>query len=130
MWAASPRHPKLKQIDPTLSLASFRKTVKDMPKHQSATLVQLRTGHIALGKHLHRIGKADTPVCPCCRREDETVLYFLLRCPAHAIARRALTQSVGRDASYIRKLLSNPGTIPHTLEYVGATRRFARQGEG
>ena len=129
-WAASPRHPKFKQIDPILSLMSFRKIVKDMPKHQSATLVQLRTGHIALSKHLHRIGKADTPVCPCCRREEETVIHFLLRCPAHAIARRALFRSVGRDASYVRKLLSNPGTIPHTLEYVGATKRFARQGEG
>jgi hypothetical protein len=32
MWAASPRHPKFRQIDPTLSIASFRKITRDMPK--------------------------------------------------------------------------------------------------
>ena len=94
-WAASPRHLRIELIDPTLSLASFWRIVKDMPKHQSATLVQLCTGHIALSKHLHRISKADMPVCPCCRREEETVHHFLLRCPAHVITQRVLFQSVG-----------------------------------
>ena len=56
-WAASPRHLRIKPIDPTLSLASFQRIVKDMPKHQSATLVQLRTGHITLSKHLHRMAR-------------------------------------------------------------------------
>jgi ribonuclease HI len=130
MWAASPRHLKFRQIDPTLSIASFRKIVRDMPKCQSAILVQLRTGHIALNKHLNRIGKADSPVCPCCMRDDKTVHHFLLHCPAHAIARRALGQAAGQDANYIQKLLSNLTAIPHLLKYVGATKRFARQGEG
>ena len=94
-WKASPRSRKLERIDPTFTLARFRKTIDDMPKDQSAVLVQLRTGHIALNHHLHRIGKADAPTCPCCMRADETVQHFLFHCPAHAIARRGLTQDAG-----------------------------------
>ena len=85
MWRASPRYPKFRQIDPTLSIPSFQRITKDMPKCQSAVLVQLRTGHLALNQHLYRIGKVDTPVCPCCQQEDETVYHFLLWCLAHAI---------------------------------------------
>ncbi|KAF8156730.1 hypothetical protein B0H34DRAFT_658337, partial [Crassisporium funariophilum] len=33
---------------------------------KSDILFQLRTGHAPLAKHLHRIGKVDTPRCPCC----------------------------------------------------------------
>ena len=36
MCSASPRRPKFKQIDPTLSITTFQKTVKDMPKCQLA----------------------------------------------------------------------------------------------
>ena len=38
-WKASPRFRKLQRIDPTFTLAHFRKTIDDMPKDQSATLV-------------------------------------------------------------------------------------------
>jgi hypothetical protein len=129
-WKASPRHQKLARIDPMLTIARFRKTVKDMPKYRSSMLVQLRTGRVALNAHLNRIGKADSPTCQCCRRADETVEHFVLHCPAHAQARRLLAQKAGRDAHSLRKLLSNPNTIPHLLDYVAATKRFAKQGQG
>ena len=83
MWRAFLRSTKVSQIDVAFSLSRFRKLVGNLPKSQMATLVRLRTGHIALNQHLHRMGKADTPVCPCCRRADETVHHFLLHCPAH-----------------------------------------------
>ena len=129
-WATSQRYRKFSHIDPALSIANFRKTVKDMPKQKSATLVQLRTGHIALNAHLHRIGKADTPTCLCCRRANETVEHFILHCLAHAIPRRRLQRKVGRDAHNIQKLLSDPHVITHLLDYVTATGRLAKQGVG
>ena len=99
MWKAAPRSMKVAKIDTAFSLSRFRKLVGDLPKSQIATLVRLRTGHIALNQHLHHIGKAHTPVCPCCQRMDETVHHFLIHCPAHATARRALSDALGRDAA-------------------------------
>jgi len=46
--------------------------------HQAALLMQLRTGHILLRKHLHRIGKAGSAMCPACLSEDESVHHYLL----------------------------------------------------
>ncbi|KAJ3925609.1 MAG: hypothetical protein NXY57DRAFT_906865, partial [Lentinula lateritia] len=43
-------------------------------------LTQLCTGHIPLQKHLDCIGKADSPMCPCCKRADETITHFLFSC--------------------------------------------------
>ncbi|KAJ7097481.1 hypothetical protein C8R44DRAFT_532373, partial [Mycena epipterygia] len=47
-------------------------------------LIQLRIGHTILNKHLHHINHADSPICPCCHQGDETVIHYLLHCPAHA----------------------------------------------
>ena len=126
----SPRYRKLARIDPSLSITHFQKTVKDMLKHQTAMLVQLRMGHIALNVHLNRIGKMDSPTCPCCRRANEAVENFIMFCQAHAEAQRALGWVASRDAHSLKKLLSNPGTIPHLLDFVMATGRFTRQLEG
>ena len=129
-WRASPRSTRVSRIDAAFSLSRFRKLVSDLPKSQISTLVRLRTGHIALNQHLHRIGKADTPVCPCCQRADETVHHFLLHCPAHAAARRALNDAMGRDSANLRKLLSTPDALTHLFTFIGATGRFAKAGIG
>ncbi|KAF9007851.1 hypothetical protein BDQ17DRAFT_1178234, partial [Cyathus striatus] len=48
-------------------------------------VTQLVTGHIALNKHLHRIGKVASPMCTKCNTNSpESVDHFLLRCPAFA----------------------------------------------
>ena len=41
------------------------------------------TGHCALNRHLHLMGKVDDPGCPKCGEDDETVVHFLCRCPPH-----------------------------------------------
>ncbi|THU94581.1 hypothetical protein K435DRAFT_591497, partial [Dendrothele bispora CBS 962.96] len=64
---------------------TFKKLIADLPRKHTTILVQLCTGHIPLKRHLHRICRADTPICPCCRRHPETVQHFLLPCPAHAV---------------------------------------------
>jgi len=39
---------------------------------KASLLLQLRTGHIALNKHLHRIiKKTESPLCPACGTEEE-----------------------------------------------------------
>ena len=130
MWKASLRSTKVAKIDTPFSLSRFRKLVGDLLKSQIATLVRLRTGHIALNQHLHCIGKADTPVCLCYQRADETVHHFLIHCPAHVAARRALSDVLGRDAANMQKLLSKANALPHLFTFIGATGRFARAGVG
>ncbi|KAI0365283.1 hypothetical protein BV20DRAFT_909194, partial [Pilatotrama ljubarskyi] len=45
-------------------------------------LTHLRTGHAPLNDHLHRIGRADSPLCPACMTARETVIHHLIQCPA------------------------------------------------
>jgi len=52
--------------------------------HQAALLMQLRSGHILLQKHLHRIGKAGSATCPACLSDDKSIHHYLLMCPAYA----------------------------------------------
>ncbi|THU78437.1 hypothetical protein K435DRAFT_591811, partial [Dendrothele bispora CBS 962.96] len=90
-------------------------------------LVQLRTGHIPLRKHLHRICRADTPICPCCRRHPETVHHFLLRCPAHATARQRLRTEIGSRRCTTQALLTQKKLLPALFDYINATERFTHQ---
>ncbi|KAF8487787.1 hypothetical protein JB92DRAFT_2758627, partial [Gautieria morchelliformis] len=59
------------KIDRTMPSAAFTRLTADMPRRQAAQLIQIRTGHIALNKHLFKIGKADSPMCTACRGADE-----------------------------------------------------------
>ncbi|OCH84712.1 hypothetical protein OBBRIDRAFT_710926, partial [Obba rivulosa] len=88
-------------------------------------LVQLRTGHAPLNQHLHRIGKSDTPTCPNCGAERETIPHFFFTCPTHHQLRTALRRKLGRTALSLRGLLATPTALRHTLNYVNQTQRFA-----
>ena len=54
------------------------------------TAVHLITGHCALNKHLHNMGKSDTGACPKCGHDEETVSHFLGQYPATAQLRGKL----------------------------------------
>ncbi|KAJ7271397.1 hypothetical protein B0H12DRAFT_1003869, partial [Mycena haematopus] len=87
-------------------------------------LLQLRTGHVPLAKHLHRIRKADSPICPLCRQADESVAHFLLHCPHHDAARQALYAKVGPASLSIRHLLGTGKILPHLFRFLSSTSRF------
>ena len=131
MCSASPISPKFKQIDPTLSITTFWKSVKDMSKCQLAVLVQLRTEHIALNKHLNRIGKTDTRTHPSAH-----VAYERTRRSTTSSFDAQHTRLRGEPWYRLQDMMPttsggcSPDTILHLLEYVGATKRFARQCEG
>ena len=56
----------------------------DLPRKTRRTLAQLRSGEcIALNSYKHKIGVADTPLCPCCRSEEHTTGH-IFRCPSHS----------------------------------------------
>ena len=68
---------------PNLPSLSYLKLTKSLPRKQTSLLTQLRTEHIPLQVHLHRIGKADSAQCPSCGHAKETVHHYLLDCPTY-----------------------------------------------
>ena len=75
-FAKSPRAENVLNIDPSMPSAAFAKLTSKLTRRHTSLLVQLRTGHIALNKHLSKIGKATTPTCTACGQADETVHYY------------------------------------------------------
>ncbi|KAG2117619.1 hypothetical protein DEU56DRAFT_721249, partial [Suillus clintonianus] len=66
MWKKYPRHARTTIIDPSAPSNRFIKLIATLPKRQASIYTQLRTRHIPLNQHLHRIGKSITPYCPIC----------------------------------------------------------------
>ncbi|KAJ7867747.1 hypothetical protein B0H14DRAFT_2225202, partial [Mycena olivaceomarginata] len=68
--------------------------------------------------------RADSPVCPCCRREDETVLHYLMHCPAHANARAEMHRVGVRPSRDITKLLSRPKLLQLLFQFIARSGRY------
>ncbi|KAF7363687.1 RNA-directed DNA polymerase from transposon X-element [Mycena sanguinolenta] len=73
-WRASPRYARTMQYDTKITAGSYITLADNLPRSLAVLLLQLRSGHVPLAKHLHRIQKADSPICPCCRQADESVV--------------------------------------------------------
>ncbi|KAJ7747562.1 hypothetical protein B0H16DRAFT_1267288, partial [Mycena metata] len=86
-------------------------------------LFQLRSRHAPLARHLHRLQKIPSPICPCCGLHEETVDHYLHFCSAHEGARRRL-HATSRKARYTKHLLSDPDLFPDFFLFVQRTGRF------
>jgi len=124
MWKKSPRFARMNQLDPKILQRSFVKLTTTFPKRLTSLYMFLRTGHAPLNKHLHRIGKIESPHCPHCRRTEETVHHYLLSCPFYQRERHVLVNALGRKASSISYLLTDPNATPHLVQYVNASGRL------
>ena len=120
----SPRCATLRRIDPSAPSSNFRKLTDVLPRRQASLLVQLRTGHAPLNKHLHRINCADSPLCPACEEGEESVFHFLMRCPAYERQRRAMQFQLQRGAHSIQNLLTSPTAIKPLFQFIANTHRF------
>ena len=114
----------MKRLLPTAPTKTYLALVKDLPRKHTSILTQLRTAHAPLAKHLHRIGKADSPICPNCRQHDETVLHYLLQCPAHQEARNTMREKTGSLSQDLTKLLSTPKALRALFQFIAETQRF------
>jgi hypothetical protein len=115
---------KLARLDPKFKPSKYATTAASLPRRQSALLVQLRSGHVPVQKHLHRIKKAATATCPGCGTTEETVMHYLLHCRKYNEQRKVLRRELGRKASEPTYLLSNTKALPALFRYIAATRRF------
>jgi ribonuclease HI len=120
-WQKSLRYQRMKDINPALPSPAFLRLTAKLPRKHTAILFQLRSGHVPLARHLYRLGKAESPICPCCNMHDESVDHFLFFCPAHAAARHAMYYVGGRDARVKSQLLSQPALLSLLFRFVAHT---------
>ncbi|OSC99794.1 hypothetical protein PYCCODRAFT_1372324, partial [Trametes coccinea BRFM310] len=88
-------------------------------------LIQLCTGHSLLNRHLHRIGRADSPLCPSCRAAPKTVAHFLLQCPSHRHHRAPLARACPDANLSLKHLLVSTVVHQQLLTYIRATGRIS-----
>lgn len=124
LFEKSPRFGKINRIDATLPSSQYRKMIKSLPRKHASVLTQLRTGHAPLNQHLHRIKCADSPICPSCEMEPETVAHFLIFCPAHERHRRPLQYEFKRDAKNLAVLLNSKDVLKPLFRFIHKTGRF------
>ena len=112
------------RIDRTLPSKAYRNMAEKLPRRQASILVQLRTEHVPLQQYLHRITKADSPICEQCGTAPETVYHFLRECLAYNAQRRRLDGDAGEAATQLRTLLGTPRMMPHLFRYIHDTGRL------
>jgi hypothetical protein len=127
-FKSSPRYAHIKDVDDMAPSPKFRKLTASLPRKHASLLFQLRSHHALLAKHLHRLKKSPTTICPCCGEAEETVDHFLRFCAAHNHARRRL-HAVSPLAQFSKHLLTDPDLLPDLFGYIQAVIYRAR-GKG
>ncbi|KAG2335918.1 hypothetical protein BDR05DRAFT_897485, partial [Suillus weaverae] len=84
--------------------------------------IALHTQHIPLHCYLHCIGKAPSPSCPHCPNVDEMVPHYLLGYLQHCREHHVLILALGRNATSLSFLLSDPSTTLHLVQFVNSTK--------
>ena len=131
-WKTSKRFTHISRIDPSAPSKKFLSLTSHLPKSKAGVIFQLRSGHIALNKHLHRLNKSDTQSCLQCEAgPPETVHHYLFDCTRYDRERHKLRMALGRKAHSTSYLLAHKEGLKELLGYVAATGRFKRlSGEG
>jgi len=120
MFESSPRCAAQRRIDPLIPSSKFQTLIQGLPRRHASLLMQLRSGHAPLNKHLHRIGCVESPLCPACEEAQETVLHLLLVCPAYERHRQVLRYSLKRDSMDLHNLLSKRTSIKPLFKFLAS----------
>ncbi|KAG2335809.1 hypothetical protein BDR05DRAFT_971419, partial [Suillus weaverae] len=80
--------------------------------------IQLRTRHIPLNHHLHRIKAVESPHCPICPNVNETIHHYLFDCPQYQREHHIFTNTVRRNATSIAYILTSIEALPHLIRYI------------
>ncbi|KAG2120457.1 uncharacterized protein F5147DRAFT_560863, partial [Suillus discolor] len=87
-------------------------------------LLQLRTDHVPLNKHLHRIAKLPSPICSSCHQKEGSVYYYILECPAFIRPCNILRKTLGTCDLTLKKLLNDQKAICKLLTFIVQTKHF------
>lgn len=125
VWKSSKRYNRTQMMATTLPAKHFTNLIAKLPRKHASILFQLRSGHAPLRRHLHQLGKVQSPVCPACHSAHETVFHFLIKCPAHRNHRADLFQEVGLKGRNIVYLLSSKEAVRPLFRFIHETGRLA-----
>ena len=125
----SPRYERATKFDPKTPSSNFRRITAKLTRQQASVLIQLRTGHVPLQAYLHRFKLVETPVCPTCGDEPETVSHYLIYCSTYDTQRRRLRRTLGRDQSLGLEILGDKRRLRALLGYINDSGRF-RESHG
>jgi hypothetical protein len=75
-----------------------------LTKGEIRQITGLLTGHYPIRYHLHKMGKAESPTCRMCGKEDETVLHILCECEKLAAIRTSMVRARSITAATISGL--------------------------
>ncbi|KAJ7903939.1 hypothetical protein B0H13DRAFT_1577011, partial [Mycena leptocephala] len=78
---------------------------------------------IAINAWLHKIHRAESPLCQTCQRRED-VPHFIFFCSRFTHHHVHLHAALGRKATSLGFLLMNEKGIRHRLCYVHATNRL------
>jgi hypothetical protein len=127
-WVLSPRRRKMERIDESFPFNEYRKRQYKLTRNQASTLFQVRSGHIPLNSHLHRINKSETKLCQQCEPNDEaheeTVTHFLFECIAYTAQRQKLARTIGRHNLNLEDIMASSKYMKALSCYITKTRRF------
>ncbi len=123
LWRQSPQARNLKAMGLQPPMNWIHLLYAGRSRAECAILTQLHTGHVPLNAFLHRIARADSPLCTYCH-VPETVDHYLLCCRRYTAqwARLKTAHHSGRIGLHL--LLSPGRKVGALLEYLRTTRRF------
>jgi len=68
--------------------------------------------------------KADSPLCPACVLDEETLHHLLFDCPAYRSARHRISRTLGRKSKSLRDLLGKREPILEPLRFISETKHL------
>lgn len=122
-WAQSKSAKKLRPADLNPPVRGVRALYKDRNRGECAALTQLRTGHAPLNAHLHRIGRAESPLCARCG-VLETPAHFLIVCRRFVEQRRTLRTALRNRPLTLRTLVGPKARLGPVLRFIKDSCRF------
>ncbi|QRV77059.1 Reverse transcriptase from transposon X-element protein [Ceratobasidium sp. AG-Ba] len=112
------RKEKIQNLDPSYPSLQFFEAAKSLSRREYAILVQLRLEHFPVAVYLERFKKVDSPMCPNCGAEEQTIFHLLMTCPAHNEQRKQRTKDLGDASRSFRALLQPGKATPHLIRYL------------
>ena len=111
-------------IGNSLPWGNFATLTSNLPCRHASALMQLRTGHVPLNHHLAHIKKVESPTCPKCNANFETIQHYILVCPVYRAARWLLEWKVRQQQMQLEYLLTNAKSIPNLFFFLSNTKRL------
>ena len=116
----------MKYTDPQSPSSNYVNLISSLPRRTASIITQLCTGHIPLNNYLFHINRAPSSICPACHQSNETIIHYLMHCPAYHIPRQSLRYKIDNSNFNICHLLTKLEPLKALTRYIAQTHRFAR----